>query len=169
DGTDFRIIGPDSVARPVVGVVDNCRPDLVTKNIDLLLHKPLDVDGDYYLMIKNGNDGNTLMNKCGFTLAPYYVIIIRVNNCPVLDYKMLNTSVENDQNIRIDWDVNDTTYSPDLFNSWNIQRASNNYQFYTIDTVNNPYARSYLDTSLSWPAIDGSCYQYAVQLVQTYE
>src|SRR5690606_23466480 len=54
-------------------------------------------------------------------------------------------------------------------NSWNIQRASNNYQFYTIDTVNNPYARSYLDTSLSWQEIDGSFYQYAVQLVQNYE
>lgn len=168
DGSDFRIIGPDSIPRPVTGVIDNCRPDLVTKNIDLVLHKPLDVNGDYFLIIKNGNDGNTLTNKCGFPLKDFYLIIIRVADCPILDYKMLNTSVENDIDIRIDWEADPTSFSEKLFNSWNILRAANDDQFFSIDTVNNVYARTYLDTSLEDYNVDGSPYQYSVQLIQNY-
>lgn len=168
DGTDFRLIGPDSVARPITGVIDNCRPDLVTKNIDLVLHKPLDVDGDYFLVIKNGNDGNTLTNKCGFPLEPFYLIILRVDDCPVLDYQMLNTSVERDIDIRIDWEADPNSFSEKLFNTWSIMRANNDDQFYVLDTVNNVFARTYLDTSLEDYNVDGSSYQYAIQLVQNF-
>lgn len=168
DGSDFRIIGPDSVLRPVVGVIDNCRPDLVTKNIDLVLHKPLDVNGDYFLLIKNGNDGNTLTNKCGFPLDDFYLIIIRVADCPILDYELLNTSVERDIDIRIDWEADPNSFSEKLFNTWRIMRANNDDQFYVLDTVNNVFARTYLDTSLEDYNVDGSSYQYAVQLVQNF-
>lgn len=168
DGSDFRIIGPDSILRPVVGVVTNCRPDLVTKNLDLVLHKPLDVNGDYFLLIKNGNDGNTLTNKCGFPLKDFYLIIIRVADCPVLDYKMLNTSVERDIDIRIDWEADPNSFSEKLFNTWRIMRANNDDQFYVLDTVNNVFARTYLDTSLEDYNVDGSPYQYAIQLVQNF-
>lgn len=167
-GTDFRLIGPDSIPRPVVGTVDNCRPDLVTKNIDLVLHKPLDVNGDYLLVIKNGDDGNTLTNKCGFPLDPFYLIIIRVADCPILDYELLNTSVERDIDIRIDWEADPNSFSEKLFNTWSILRATNDDQFYEIDTVNNVYARTYLDTSLESYNVDGTPYQYAVQLIQNY-
>ena len=44
DGTDFRVIGPDSIARPVVGVGDNCGIDFTTDFVELKLYKPLTVN-----------------------------------------------------------------------------------------------------------------------------
>ncbi len=169
DGSEFRLIGPDSVARPVVGVVDNCRPDLVTKQIDLLLHKALDVNGDYFLQIKKGNDGNTLTNKCGFPLDPFYMVIIRVDNCPVLDYELKNVSVDRDQDIDIDWEIDINSFAPHLFTAWNILRANENDQYYILTSLDGPNdvnARSFKDTTLEPIDVDLSQYQYRVQLVQ---
>ncbi len=169
DGTDFRIIGPDKVPRPVIGVLDNCRKDLVTKNIDLLLHKPLDVNGDYLLQIKKGSDDNTLVNKCGFALDGFFAVIIRVNNCPIPDYNLTNVSVHLDKDIDINWEIDPNSFEPKVFTSWNILRANENDQYYIIKELNNTVdvnVRSYRDTSLDPFDVDHSRFQYRVQLVQ---
>ena len=88
DGTDFRLIGPDSVARPIIGIQNNCKSTLLTDEVDLFLHKPLDVNGDYLLQIKRGNDGNTIENECGYGVKEFFSIIIRVANCPKLKYDL---------------------------------------------------------------------------------
>ncbi|MDZ7845486.1 MAG: hypothetical protein U5L96_01170 [Owenweeksia sp.] len=82
DGSEFRIIGPDSIARPVVGVEKNCQTTLLTEGFDLYLHRPLDVNGDYLLQIKKGNDGNTIENECGYGVKEFFTMIIRVKDCP---------------------------------------------------------------------------------------
>lgn len=172
DGTDFRIVGPDTIARPVTGVVDNCQVDLTTRSIDLLLHKPLDVNGDYFLYVKKGNDGNTLTNRCGFELPDFYTIAVRVNNCPLLDYELENVSVENDRDIRLDWRADPSTYNPNLFNEWSILRANDDNDYYPIASLNKPNdhtARTYLDTSLGNYEVDNQIYQYAVQLIQNFD
>lgn len=169
DGSEFRIIGPDSVARPVVGVVEKCQPDLVTKDIDLVLHKPLDINGDYFLQIKVGSDGNTLTNKCGFALDPYFMVIIRVNNCPTPDYELNNVSVNLDKEIDIDWEIDINSFEPSLFTAWNILRAGSNDQFYileSLDDVNDVNTRSFKDETLNPQDVDLSQFQYRVQLVQ---
>lgn len=167
DGTEFRIIGPDSNLRPVTRVYDKCRLDLVTKDIDLALHKALDVNGDYFLTIKRGlHDQNTLTNKCGFPLEPFFLVIIRVDNCPKLDYKLLNVSVDRDRHIDIEWEIDTSTFAPSLFTSWDILRANDNDQYNWIVSLHDVDLRSYKDTSIPVDAVDHTRWQYRVQLVQ---
>lgn len=169
NGSEFRVIGPDGVLRPVVGVNTKCGTDLLTDEVELILHRPLDTNGNFLLYLKTGDDGDVLENECGFTINPFYAILIEVKNCPILDYRMLNTSVELDQHIRIDWEADNTTFSEKIFTTWQILRANNDDQFYLHDKVDNVYARSYLDTTLSPEYVDGSPFQYAVQLVQNFK
>jgi gliding motility-associated-like protein len=169
DGSEFRIIGPDSTARPVVGVVKNCQTDLTTKEIELVLHKPLDINGNYILQVKPGNDGNTFANRCGFELDPYYMMIIRVNDCPTPSYSLQNVSVNLDREIDIDWEIDINSFEPLLFTAWNILRANSNGQFYILESLNHPNAvnlRSYKDTSVTAQDVDLTQFQYMIQLVQ---
>ncbi len=169
DGSEFRIIGPDNVLRPVTGVRTNCGSDLLTRKVDLLLHKSLDTTGDFLLYIKTGNDGNSLMNECGFPVDSFFAIIIRVDQCPYPVYKLNNVSVSRDQDIDIDWEIDINSFEPSVFTAWNILRANENDQYYILTSLNDPgavNARSFKDTTLEPIDVDLSQYQYRVQLVQ---
>jgi len=48
--------------------------------IDMLV--PFSQQGDYYLYSKKGNDGNTLINKCGIPMSEFDTILVKVNPCP---------------------------------------------------------------------------------------
>ena len=62
DGSDFTITGPAAVS--IAGAVQaNCSGGLV-KNIRIQLASPLQVAGTYTISVKQGNDGNTLINQC---------------------------------------------------------------------------------------------------------
>lgn len=168
DGSEFRIIGPDQVLRPVIGVETNCGPDLLTRKVNLKLHKSLDTVGDFLLYIKTGNDGNSLVNECGFPVDSFFAIIIRIDNCPYPDYKLNNVSVDNDQDIVIDWEIDINSFVPSAFTSWKIMRANMNDQYFILDELNEPgdvNARSYRDTTLDPIDVDQSQFQYIVQLV----
>lgn len=170
-GSEFRIVGPDSVSRPVVGVTKNCQRDLTTKEIELVLHKPLDVNGDYFLYVKPGSDQNTLTNRCGFELEAYYMIIIRVTNCPTPAYELKNVTVNLDREIDIHWEADTSTIEASVFTSWNIWRANENNQFYLLTSIDGPGAvnqRTFKDNTLQSSDVDNSQYQYRVQLVQNY-
>lgn len=176
DGTDFRLIGPDSVLRPIVGIQNNCKTTLLTDEVDLYLHKPLDVNGDYLLQIKQGNDGSTIENECGYGVKEFFSIIIRVTNCPKLKYDIKNVSVEWDQNVHIDWwvDPSSITLETDkLFTNWTIMRSNgDNPVFYPLVTLDGPgdvTRRSYVDTSLEMYNLDQLHYRYIVQLVQNFD
>ena len=170
NGSEFRIVGPDQKTRPVVGVNTNCGTDLLTDKVDLILHRPLDTNGTYLLYLKNGDDGDVLENECGFSINPFYAIMIVVENCPTLDYELLNVSVEGDRDIRIDWDVDPNSFSEKVFTSWQILRAPNDDQFLPHDNVSDVNARSYVDTTLRADnLVDVSAFQYAVQLKQNFE
>lgn len=62
DGSDFEITGPATVlitgARQV-----NCNNGLI-KNIRIQLSRPMTLGGQYTLSIRQGSDGNTLLNVC---------------------------------------------------------------------------------------------------------
>ena len=176
DGTDFRIIGPDSVLRPVIGINNNCKTTLLTDEVDLFLHKPLDVNGDYLLQIKSGFDGNTIENECGYGVKEFFSIIIRVANCPKLKYDLQNVSVEYDQVVKLDWYVDPQSITPEtdkLFTKWTIYRSNgDNPQFYPLVDLDGPgdvTRRSYIDTSLEMYNLDGLHYRYIVQLVQNFD
>lgn len=168
NGTEFRLVGPDSAATPIPSVNYTCKTDLTTNDIALLLHQPLDVNGDYYLQIKNGDDGNTLQNECGFNLSPFYTMKIRVSGCTDPIYTLDNVTVVRDSSIQIDWSAVDSTLNEKLFTSWAIQRGRNG-QFYTIDNINDFYARSFNDLSAGPDEVDIFQYDYAVQLIQNFD
>lgn len=167
NGTEFRLVGPDSNATPIPAVQYSCNPDLTTNDINLILHQPLSINGDYYLQIKNGDDGNTLQNECGFSLTPFYTIKIKVSGCKTPVYNLENVTVVKDSTIQIDWSVVDTTLNSKLFTSWAILKSLNN-QYWVVDNISDIHARSYVDLSVKPSDVDTYKYNYAVQLVENY-
>ncbi len=168
DGSEFRIIGPDKVLRPVVGVQTNCGPDLLTRKVNLQLHKSLDTVGDFLLYIKTGNDGNSLVNECGFPVDSFFAIIIRIDQCPYPDYELSNVSVFKDEDIVVNWEIDINSFVPTAFTSWRILRANMDDQYYIIKELNDPAdvnLRSYTDTSLDPIDVDLTQFQYIVQVV----
>ena len=79
---DFRITGPDGQPRAITSIQANC--DVNAETDSLTLHVPFSfgMDGRYYLYSKKGNDGNTLINKCGLPMAEFDTIVLIVDDCP---------------------------------------------------------------------------------------
>ncbi|WP_245843574.1 T9SS type B sorting domain-containing protein [Niastella vici] len=62
DGSDFIITGTTPVT--ITGASGNCVSG-VTTSIFLQLSAPLQTAGNYLIKLKNGNDGNTVVDECG--------------------------------------------------------------------------------------------------------
>ncbi len=175
--TDFRVIGPDSVLRPVVSVEKFC-DDFVgqtsTEKVELILEKPFDENGRYILYTKRGNDGNILIDECGFELGEFFVYFIDVNNCPPLIYNMENVSVEYDKEIHIDWTVNPDYFAAGarrVFDSWGIlkRNVSANGDYYPQEYLEDYTLRSWIDTVVNPEDVDATVYEYAVQMIRNGE
>lgn len=169
DPTDFRLIGPDGVARPVVNVQTNCQ-FLVSRNMDLILNQPLDIDGNYVLQIRRGNDGNTLLNECGIELSEFYTFLIPVSGCPAPEYTLDGLTVERDVDVRLDWSGNAALQDPSVlatFNSWNIYRADSGVRpLSLLKVINDPNTRFFVDSfNQNGYYVDNFVYDYQVQLV----
>lgn len=64
DGSDFMMDGPYSVG--IANAKGICAGTSAgTKEIILTLSQPLQRNGNFTLLLKNGTDGNTLLNECG--------------------------------------------------------------------------------------------------------
>ncbi len=62
DGSDFEITGPGQIA--IAGATQvNCSNNLI-KGIRLQLRNPITIGGLYTVAVKQGSDGNTLLNAC---------------------------------------------------------------------------------------------------------
>jgi gliding motility-associated-like protein len=169
DPTDFRLIGPDGVARPIVGFSDNCNFSN-TRKIDLQLYEPLDVDGNYLLQVRRGNDGNTLTNECGYELTEFYSALIVVNGCPAPEYQLDGLTVERDLDVRLDWSGNNDLVDANIlntFNSWNIYRADSGVRpMQLLKVISDPSARFFVDSfAPNGYYVDNFIYDYAVLLV----
>lgn len=68
DGSDFQITGPQPVS--VSGINTDCSNNPTTQMITLLLASPIQSGGQYQVHLKNGNDGNTLIDECGSHTPP---------------------------------------------------------------------------------------------------
>jgi len=169
DPTDFRLIGPDGVARPVVDIETNCQ-FLVTRVLDLKLNQPLDVDGTYVLQIRRGNDGTTLTNECGIELSEFYTFLIPVSGCPAPTYTMDGLTVERDVDVRLDWSGNAALQDPSIiatFDSWNIYRADAGVRPFTLlKVIDDPNTRFFVDSfAPNGYFVDNFVYDYQIQLV----
>lgn len=174
--TDFRLIGPDGNARPIVDVLTNCQVDFVTTTLDLKLFRPLDKNGTYLLQVRRGNDGNTLENECGFEIREFYSALIPVDDCPGPEYSIKNVTVNKDQNPEIFWEVNDSnstyftsdTNTPKFFNYWSILRRDHERKgspMVEAGRLDSFAGRSFVDSfKETWP-VDLVIYDYQVVLV----
>lgn len=169
--TDFRLIGPDGVSRPIDSVDTKCAINGVTNSLDLHLFKPLDVDGNYLLQIRTGlADNNTLLNECGYAIRAFYSAIVSVTGCPAPEYELNNVSVEDDIFVKLKWGGNQDLLDANVqnsFNQWSIlrrEKGQTNYQL--VGVANNPLARQFTDSmQLNGYYVDNFTYEYAVSLV----
>jgi len=68
NGSDFFVSGPVPVT--VTGAYGNCSADGKSSIVTVTLAAPLSVKGDYQLQLKQGTDGNTLIDECGQESPP---------------------------------------------------------------------------------------------------
>jgi gliding motility-associated-like protein len=163
--TDFRLIGPDGKARPITHISTACNSSCgSTPYLTLNLEEALDQNGEYLLYIKTGNDGTTLENSCGYQLRPNYYMILKVEDCPELQYSIQNVTVLKDELIHLEFALDSTSYFPENFDRLSVWRANNNANFYLVGTIEDQQQRSFIDSSLYGWAVDNQIYQYALQL-----
>ncbi|MCH8555366.1 MAG: T9SS type A sorting domain-containing protein [Schleiferiaceae bacterium] len=77
DGTDFRLSLDSVTSLPIVSAVALDAP--MTDQITLYFMGPFTKNGVFPLYIKIGNDGNTLLSRCGLYLDEYDTIYVRVS------------------------------------------------------------------------------------------
>jgi gliding motility-associated-like protein len=105
NGTDFRLYNPAGQLMQIRKVSYTClnnRTDSVTVEsaLDFL------VNGDHYLVVRQGLDNNTLLGDCGSGAQEFDTIVVRLDDCyeyntPV---NMLNVDVAPDnQEIKLIW------------------------------------------------------------------
>jgi len=68
DGSDFSIAGPSKVT--ITGATTNCNSLNVTSTITLQVTPAIFTGGVYTIQLKNGTDGNTIIDECNFTTTP---------------------------------------------------------------------------------------------------
>ena len=68
NGSDFFVSGPVPVA--ITGAYGACSADGKSSMVTVTLAAPLSVKGDYQLQLKQGTDGNTLIDECGQESPP---------------------------------------------------------------------------------------------------
>lgn len=92
EGTEFRVLGTDTLIRPVIeaGCYD-VRPDLTCDSVWLKLYKPLESNDTAYVVLKVGGDGNTLLNSCGNEFAEQDLGVLILKGCQ-------NTSLDENLN-----------------------------------------------------------------------
>ena len=81
DGSDFRLATSGGLPLPIKNASAKCDSLKETREITLTLFNPITSNDDYYLYSKIGNDGNTLLNSCGFSMSEYDTLLLRVTNC----------------------------------------------------------------------------------------
>lgn len=63
NGSDFTVTGSSAIS--VISATGNCNNDNTSNIIHVKLSAPILQKGIYYLTLKKGNDGNTIIDECG--------------------------------------------------------------------------------------------------------
>jgi gliding motility-associated-like protein len=149
--------------------IKNLNQTNASSNVQLMLHQPLDLNGNYLLQIRRGNDANTLINSCGFAVEEFYSALVVVDSCPQASYQLERVSVENNEHVRLQWCANNDFNDPNIiqtFNSWIIHRRDlNDNLMKPIKLLKDPQARYFVDSfSVNGNNASNSIYDYALLL-----
>ena len=159
DGSDFRLTNPLGQPIPIKRLSANCDLNGETQTIQVHLFKPLLVNGRYFLYSKTGNDGNTLINKCGFSMNEFDTLVLIVDDCSEPIWKFENVSVVNDNHTVLEWKVDGASCDTTAIEGYGIFRwDGTQYQFRQLVTQWNKF--NYDD--LTATNVDGESYSYKI-------
>jgi gliding motility-associated-like protein len=165
DGTDFRLTKPDGQPLAIESFTANCDNNYEATEMTIKLYKPLSKNGKYFLYSKVGNDGNTLLNKCGFPMNEFDTIQLNVTGCFNADYDLENVTILDDQNPVIEWSADTSSYPDYLFEEWQIFRKDPGASNYVkVGTVYNQYKYDFLDAQIGFIKVDQDKYSYRVDM-----
>ncbi len=161
DGTDFRMTSPTGQPWAIKNIIGNCNVNGETDSLTIVLNRPLAVNGKYYLYSKVGNDGNTIVNKCGIAMDEFDTLVVNVDDCVNLVMELENVTVINDYHPQVQWSVDTTTFFKDQFERYVILREDLGWQ--PVGYVFNPDKLFYDDYSATF--VDNQSYNYKVYMV----
>ena len=165
DGTDFRLTKPDGQPMAINYITANCDNNFEASTMTIHLYKPLSKNGKYLLYSKVGNDGNTLLNKCGFPMNEFDTIQLNVDSCFEADYAIENVTIDNDQNPVVEWSADTSSYPNYLFQEWQVYRKDpGQTQWNKVGTVINQYKYDFTDSQIDWLLVDQNSYDYKVDM-----
>ncbi|MGB2412096.1 MAG: gliding motility-associated C-terminal domain-containing protein [Schleiferiaceae bacterium] len=165
DGTDFRLTKPDGQPLAIESITANCDNNFEASQMTVKLFKPLTKNGKYFLYSKVGNDGNTLLNKCGFPMNEFDTIQLNVEGCFNADYQLENVTIEDDKNPVIEWSADTSSYPNYLFQEWQIFRKDpGQTQWNKVGTVFNQYKYDFKDNQIGFIKVDQDSYDYRVDM-----
>ena len=117
------------------------------------------------LYSKVGNDGNTLLNKCGFPMNEFDTIQLNVDSCFEADYVIENVTIDNDRNPVVEWSADTSSYPNYLFQEWQVYRKDpGQTQWNKVGTVINQYKYDFTDSQIDWLLVDQNSYDYKVDM-----
>jgi len=161
DGTDFRMTSPTGQPWAIKNVIGNCNPNGETDSLTIVLNRPLAVNGKYYLYSKVGNDGNTILNKCGIAMDEFDTLVINVDDCVNLVMELENVTVVNGNHPQVQWSVDTNSFFKDQFERYVILREDMGWA--SVGNVFNPDKLFYDDYSAN--DVNGQSYNYKVYMV----
>lgn len=165
--TDFRLFAPDGSVKPITGIIDSSG-GIYTDAIYLELLNPLVLNGNYLLQIRRGNDGNTILTKCGNEFEEFSVILVPVQGCPNPQYQINKVRVLQDQQIEVAWEVDSSIQNPGIqqyFGAWDLYVRENQSPWTLQHSSNNPNDSNHLIgfNGSSYP-VDRNDYEFFVEL-----
>jgi gliding motility-associated-like protein len=159
DGSDFRMTNPLGQPIPVKRLIPSCDVNKETQYIQVVLYKPLLVNGRYFLYSKTGNDGNTLVNKCGFPMNEFDTLVIVVDDCYDPVWKFENVTVVNDDHTSLQWSIDSNSFDTTYFDGYGIYRwDGTQYAFRQLVTK---WDRLYYN-DLTATNVDAQTYSYKI-------
>jgi gliding motility-associated-like protein len=159
DGSDFRMTNPLGQPIPIKRLSATCDVNGETQDIKVHLFKPLLVNGRYFLYSKTGNDGNTLVNKCGFPMDEFDTLVIVVDDCYDPIWKFENVTVVNDNHTMLEWSIDTNSFDTTYFEGYGIYRWDGTQ--YAFRQVVTQWDRLFYD-DLTATNVDGETYSYKI-------
>lgn len=159
DGSDFRMTNPLGQPIPVKQLIPTCDVNNETQTIKVVLFKPLLVNGRYFLYSKTGNDGNTLVNKCGFPMEEFDTLVIIVDDCYEPVWKFENVTVIDDNHTNLQWSVDGASCDTNAIEGYGIFRWDGTQ--YVFRQLVTKWDRFYYD-DLTATNVDGQTYSYKI-------
>jgi len=81
NASDFRLTDSAGQPLPLKSASTICNSFDESDSIRLHMLLPFSANGSYILYSKTGDDGNTILNGCGFSMAEFDTIQLKVSNC----------------------------------------------------------------------------------------